>query len=609
MIQNENPLIKPNNPNLSGFMKKQLTIALFLLCANALNAQIARWIIPPLYDSIGFAKGADLFITDSLGTKIYWDYNGRRLFATSETVHPFSEGYAVVTNESNFITGFYDTKGNFTPILEKERYAANDFPYFSDGYLIIKKGKYYIIDTQGAVDSKRFLLAYPFHNGFAVCQDYENPQKQKGTSNFLINKEKVEVPIFYKGRNIDPSDVEFISSVNDDHLSIVVLKKNLYYFNTESNDLSPLGIPHPNNNEKIIQAKLESPLPLQSDVINPVLYARCGRDIQVNVIFDKNLVPIEIDFNKEKHCYLHETTKAVDLQSPLQPTEENGLFGLSLNSTIILPPQFDSIVCCFNNYAFIKTSGKYGLLQNLDDATFTLSINKNEAIPFRHQVYETSLRIDMPPYLSPDKIDVDVEPNTGCLIDKISKNTTKTSNGNRADYSCKLTIPSAITTQLSEFDYPIQIIYDNIRLLKFQQKVKAWHYNYFDVNIKSDEIEIDKESGLLSFPYNINIERYSDKETFLIDVKLLPDTLDVEIQKISETRGLCKMYVSQLNEGLNYIFIRLIEQGCPPIDFPFAFTYTKPSPKTKQKPAVKENIQIKKKTMQELEYDLEFEGL
>lgn len=590
-------------------MKKQLILALLLLFANIINAQIARWIIPPVYDNIDFASGADLYITDSLDTRIYWDHNGKRLFATSETVHPFSEGYAVVTNASNFITGFYDIKGNFTPILENERCAANDFPFFSDGYLIVKKSKYYIVDTQGAVDSKNYLLAYPFRNGFAVCQDYENPQKQKGTANFLINTEKTQVPISYKGKYYDPSDIEFISSVNDDHLSIVIIKKNLYFYNTKSRELTQLGVPHPNNKEKIIQAKLESSLPLSSDFRDPVLYAKCGKDIQVTIFFDKNLVPVEIDFNNEKHSYLHETSKALDLQTSLRPVKENGLYGLSLNSVTILPPQFDTIVRCFNNYAFVKSSGKYGLLENLDDATFTLSINENEAIPFRHQIYETSLRIDMPPYLSPDKIDVDVEPNSGCLIDKISKNTTKTPNGNRADYSCKLTIPGSITTQLSEFDYPIQIIYDNIRLLRFQQKVRAWHYNYFDVNIKSDEIEIEKESGLLSFPYNINIERYSDKETFLIDIKLLPDTLDVEIQKISETRGLCKMYVSQLNEGLNYIFIRLVEQGCPPIDFPFAFTYTKPSPKTKQKPAVQENIQIKKKTMQELEYDLEFEGL
>lgn len=540
-------------------------------------------------------------MTDSVDTKIYWDLNGKRLFATTKTVHPFAEGYAVTTDTSGAIIGFYDIKGVYTPLFEEKKVRiAHDYPYFSNGYLIIKRNKYYILDTKGNVDGKKYLMAYPFRNGYAVCRDYENPQKQKGTANYYINKNKNEVPLTYKGRTYNASDVDFISSVNDEQVGIVVINKKLYYFEGEGKDLKPLGVPDPKNKNNVIQAKLDGSLP-EDNSPNPVIYAKSGKNNQIVLRFDRNLVPIEIYFNNDKHCYTQRTPSQKDHSTMLQAFQRNELFGLSLNDKEIIPPQFETINACFNNQAFVKKSGKYGMIRNLDNVDFTIHIYNGKDIPFRHQLFETTIQIDMPTLLSPNKVDINVDPESGCIIDKISKTTTTTENGNRAGYSCKLTIPSTIKVKTSEYVYPIQIIYDGIVLLPIQQKVKAWRYNYFDVSINNSEIKIDKQSGVLTFPYNINIERFSEEETFPVDVRVVPDTLDVRVQKISEVRGLCNMPVSNLQEGENRVYIRLMEQGCPPLDFPFDFTYTKPAPKTKHKPAVKEDIQVK-----EVEYDLEF---
>lgn len=586
-------------------MRKNIVTTFILLLANFAHAQIAQWIIPAQYDSIYFANGANLIVTDSVDTKIFWDFDGKRLFASTQIIHPFSEGYAVTTDTSGSVLGFYNTKGIYTQLFEEKKVnIANDYPFFSNGYLIVRRNNYYIVDTQGNIDKKKYLMTYPFHNGYAVCRDYDNPQKQKGTANYLINKNKQEVPLIYNGKTYDPADVDFISSVNDEQVGIVIIRRKIYYFEGEGKELKPLGLPNPKHKDKIIQAKLEESLTLLPDDPHPTIYAKCSKNDQITIRFDRDLVPLEINFNNEKKRYTQHTPSAEALTSNLQAFESSGLFGLSLNGKEILPPQFEAINHCFNDKALVKVSGKYGMIQNIDNDVFTIKIYNGDNIPFRHQIFETTVRIDMPTLLSPDKIDINVDTESGCLIDKISKISTTTTMGNRAEYSCKLTIPNTITSKPSKCIYPIQIIYDGIALLPIQHVVNAWRYNYFNVIINNDEIKIDKANGLLKFPYNINIERFSENETFLLDVMVVPDTLDVNIQKISETRGLCSMPVSQLNEGENLLYIRLKEQGCPPIDFPFSFTYTKPVPKSKHKPEVKENIQVK-----ELEYDLEFPGL
>ena len=72
------------------------------------------------------------------------------------------------------------------------------------------------------------------------------------------------------------------------------------------------------------------------------------------------------------------------------------------------------------------------------------------------------------------------------------------------------------------------------------------------------------------------------------------DSLQCELEKISETRYKCK--VLDLAEGNNNIIVQILEQGCPPASFPFEVTYTKPVAKTRNKPAVKEDVVITKKT-------------
>ena len=66
-----------------------------------------------------------------------------------------------------------------------------------------------------------------------------------------------------------------------------------------------------------------------------------------------------------------------------------------------------------------------------------------------------------------------------------------------------------------------------------------------------------------------------------------------EYEKMSEVRHKCKVH--SLREGVNNIVVQIVEQGCPPASFPFEVEYHKPVARSKNKPAEKEKVTIKKK--------------
>lgn len=101
------------------------------------------------------------------------------------------------------------------------------------------------------------------------------------------------------------------------------------------------------------------------------------------------------------------------------------------------------------------------------------------------------------------------------------------------------------------------------------------------------------EKGTVSFVFNINAERIANDGIYPTTVKIITDSLTYEYEKMSEVRYKCKVY--SLREGVNNIVIQVLEQGCPPASFPFEVEYHKPIARSKNKPAEKEKVTIKKK--------------
>lgn len=581
-------------------MNKKI-VFLIVIIANItpMKGQIAKWLIPPVYDEIHMASGEELIITDSLDTKVIWSMSGQRLANTADQIFPFTDGLAVtVKRGSGLITGFFNKKGNFTPLSGYN--ATYSRPFFFDQHLLVQEGYYFrFVNSSGELESGQYVRAYPYSNGYASCNTYANLQKKKDPYNLLISKNNEQISFSYGGKLFDNDDIEFISSVNDENIGIVVAKHKLYYFNGVDKSLNPIFSRKDETNIKN-QAKLEAELSLcisnESDSVS-VLNAKCGKNDRIQIRFNSLLIPISISLQDGDYIYRKNEPQKHSYQSPLRMTKEGAKYGISWESKEILPPQLDNLITCFDDKAFVTLSGKCGMLKILKDENFKININKGNPIDFRHQKYETTIRLDIPKIISAYNTRIEVDSKSGCDVDMPSGEKKDTEFGNFIQYNCVLNIPESLPDEMygdarNEITYPMQVVYDGLKSPLIPFKVKAWHYKYFNVDVNDAETSISQ--GTLSFTFNINAERNPGEAVYPTSVNIQTDSLICELEKISETRYKCK--VLSLNEGNNNIVVQILEDGCPPASFPFEVTYTKPAARTKNKPAVKEDVVIKKKT-------------
>lgn len=573
-------------------------ITLILFCLGSLmdiKAQIAKWLISPSYDKIQLVSGMDAIMTDSAGVKTIWSMDGQRLLSCKDKLFSFKEGIALAVKQgTSRISMAYKQHGE--NIKFEECNVVHDYPYYSNGKLLVKSGSYFrYVDMDGNLQEGKFINAYPYFNGYATCDTYLNMEKEKDSCHFLIDKKGVPVKFTYQGKLIDNGDLQFISSVNDENIGIVVAKSKVYFFNGVSKELSPVFAKETPTLNMKEQVKLISDMGQcfvkKSDSLY-VLIAKSGKNDIVSICFDLMRRPISIKRNEIEHFYQHRSEPEKTYQSDLRMKKVGDFIGLYWdNIGEMLPPQFDEVVACFADKALVKLKGKFGMLKVVKDATFKLRMNKGDDVAFRHQKFETSIRADFPTFLLADKVSIEVNPQTGCDIDKTSKNYKNTDDGNFVEYNCVLNIPANLPDELTAIKYPVTVYYDGLKSSEIPFDIKAWHYKYFVVDI--DDSQTTLENGTVSFVFNINAERIASDGIYPTSINILTDSLHYEYEKMSEIRHKCKVY--SLKEGVNNIVIQIIEQGCPPAAFSFEVEYYKPVAKTRNKPAVKEKVTIKKK--------------
>lgn len=575
-------------------MKRILLSLIYVSLVFLANAQIAKWLIEPSSDSIRMAVGIDAIITDSADIKSLWSYDGKRLAMTSNEIYDFKENRSVSTVPGTAsIACIFKDNGESIDVANCN--VAHSFPYFSCGKLLVQEGLYYrFINDDGSIDSGKYTKAYPYFNNYASCQTFMNMEKQKDPYLLLINKNGESVLFSYNGKNFDSDDIEFISSVNDENLAIVVIKHKLYNFNGEDGSLSPFFASEGETNLKN-QAKLDGYLNQyfsKKDENTYVLTAKCGKNYEVSFEFDNMMKPVSFTVNGDVRKYMINEEETKEYSSPLKMSSEGNLYGIYWDGDEMLPAQFEELSTCFGNKAFVKLNGKYGMLAIEKDARFTLKINKGNDVAFLHQKYETVIRVDMPSYILSDKTYLDVNPTSGIELDKTSREKKNTESGNFIEYNCVLIIPENLPDEIEEVTYPVQVVYNGLKSPVINHKINAWFYKKFEVEEEEKLRHVDQ--GTLTFVFNIKNAQL-DGSIVKFDVSVLADTLFVQREdKMSETRY--KYKVEGLNEGINNIVVQVLEQGCPPASFPFEVEYHKPVAKTKNKPAEEESVVIKKKT-------------
>jgi hypothetical protein len=574
-------------------MKRSVFMMATLFMAELSFGQVAKWLIPPVYDQVDMAKGADLVITQSADEKSIWDLDGQLLSKTKDELSPFVEGRSVTLgNDGRTVTGFFDDKGRFYPLNQCKRAYSN--PLFSNGYLLVEKddGFFAFADSSGHLKDGSYMNAYPFSNGYASCSTYKNMIKLKDSYHLLLDINLNEVAFSYNGKDFDSSDIDFISSVNDEKVGFVIIKRRVYYFNGTERIITPVFLTKDETNLKN-QAKIEddiSVILLKNADKTYSLSAKCGKLGHVKIHFSNLLVPISIENADGKHEFKQKEIQPEYFTHPFQLSYNQDKWGLSVDNQEVLPPQFDKIIQCVGDVVLVKLSGKCGMLKVLKDEPFRLSLNKGNDIAFRHQKFETVLRVDIPKAISSQNTRIDMDSSFGCEVDLTSAEKKDTEYGNYVQYNCVLTIPPRLPDEMygdnrNEIQYPAHILYDGLTSPLILFKVKGWHYKYFNVDINTAETTVSR--GDLTFTFDINAERNPGETVYPTSINLLTDSLEYEQEKLSEIRYKCKVF--GLREGMNNITIQIIEQGCPPASFPLEITYTKPSARTK-----KENVEIKK---------------
>lgn len=581
-------------------MKRYILTYICFWIVIGVKGQLPKWLINPINDTIFVKVHNNMIQTISDGESSLWSLDGKLLYKTSENILSFNNGVAtIVTKNHNKIAGVVDQYGNFTSLADLP--IVYERPYFEEGFILSKINDEYVYFKQDGskADFPITIKAYPFHKGYASYFTYDNLKKKKDPhyGYFKANGKEIEYKIKNNNNNIksfESKDIQFLSGIGDNGKGIAIINNKIYEFFPETETFEPL-VWRDDDSGKERQLAIDGHndqcfVDIQTD--STIIYAKYGKNKSAILKFNQELLPQEFIFGEKIIPIISETISSYNYSSELATYGKKPAYGLSLKLKEVVPPQFEDVGLRFGRKAFVKINGKWGLLEIIPDLDFSIKLNKGEDIAFRHQKFETQIRLDFPSEITTQNTSIDIPESTGLIIDKTSRETKDTESGNFLTYNCILNIPESLPDTVTTITYnPIKISYGGMSLFEVPISIKAWHYKYYNVDPIESETSIS--DGVASFTININAQRNIGESDYPFDVKIEADSLDISFEKLSETRY--KYLISNLQEGVNNLNILITEKGCPPSVFPFEVFYTKPVPKKK----TKETVVVRKKSPQE----------
>lgn len=93
---------------------------------------------------------------------------------------------------------------------------------------------------------------------------------------------------------------------------------------------------------------------------------------------------------------------------------------MNIQNIEVPPPQFEQVKPYEGKMIIVKTKEGWGMIEIDESQGFRIRINKGNAIGFRHQKYETNIRVDLPTYISANNTRLYVADGKGCTIDNTS---------------------------------------------------------------------------------------------------------------------------------------------------------------------------------------------
>ncbi len=575
-------------------MKRTILILTAVISAMAVNAQLPKWLIPATNDTI-FVKLDDRLLQTVEGQiSTLWTMDGTKLYSTEHTILPFKDGVATIVDMNDRLVGFVDLNGKFTALPNPQ--VAYNNPFFENGLLACMNAgvvEYYKKDGSNAQMSP-YAKAYPFHRGFAPFLTFSNLVKMKEPYYGYLKADgtKPQYNLLLNGESkfAESKSIEFLSGIGSNGKGVGVIKGKVYWYDPGTETFEPLlwGSESSEKKRHLTLARDYSQYFSNLPSDSAVIFAKYGKNQLAKLIFDGELIPVKFIFDDEEMTFPLEAVQPFRYSSNISAYGK-GPYGLAYESQNILPNQFQSVGLSYGNMSFVKLDGKWGVIEIIPQADFILQINKGEDVAFRHQKFETQIRLDLPASISAKDVRIDIPESTGCIIDRTSRETKDTESGNFVTYNCVLNIPEYLPDTITTITYsPVNMSYERVKLFDVPLSIKAWHYKYYNVDPIESETSIS--DGVASFTINIDAKKNAGESDYPFDVKIEADSVSVDYEKLSETRYKC--LVSNLQEGDNNLNIIVTEKGCPPSIFPFEIFYTKPVPKQKKK----EEVVIRKKT-------------
>lgn len=492
-----------------------LLVALFI-CATS-NAQIAKWMIKPQYDSITINNVGLLEVR--LDNKVgLYDRNGNVLVPIEyDRISPFNEGYAMLYIDDRFV-GFTNEQGKVVDLASKNYILREGADCFSHGHLLVSvqhgdKTTYGYITTTGEFTGESYLYAHPYFDGYAAVTralDYRDLSKVKydliDTDGRPININEDKYP-----------NIQFMSSFRDS--VAVVISRNRFYTITNTNTN-----PVPIHTDSILDNK-KSLVTLDHNAFELLSYPNNKFHISAkngDFVLNSNLQLEAYVFDNNSPVYLPE--KEVETRvapgSVFSVIAGEHLYGISYDGHELLPPQFEGITAVEDNFAIVLKDGKYGIITVDPTTNFAFNIEKGQTIAFRHESSEVKLTAELPKYIPEDGTYIN-SLSDDCTIHRGTRQSTCNTEGLFIVYDCTLRIPQDLTQDETDHVYKYVVHYDNLTSTVQDVHVMEWYQKYYDVEIKQSSFQWNKINDEIKIEFDVKkYDTIHDTKAYSKDVKV-----------------------------------------------------------------------------------------
>ncbi len=559
-------------------MRTILTSIILLASSLPVFCQLPKWQIKPTNDTIFVMEGTSVIRSDKKGNISLWNMDGKLLYSTDQRLTKFYEGIATVINKGNSeISGFVDTAGNFISLPHIS--ATYNHPHFENGYLVAKrKGKYAMFSKDGKEQPLPELTAlYPFSNGYAVYIAYENPEKMKKPFYNYIKSDGSPLESFIlrekdKEKTLEPKNVMFLSAVDNDGKAIAIVKNKLYRFDASDTSLTPILMGEESEKKRHLSLISDKERDFAETGDSKFVFStKYGKDQTEDFEFDNQLRLLSDgktkNFDKQKA-----DGSNTDFPTTVESYSDGQLFGLINDGKDSIPCQFESIGVRYGTKAFVKSKGKWGVLEFVPDIRFDIRLNNGEDIAFTHKDFPTQMRIDFPKSILSRNVRLASTDVAGCAIDPDSGDHKDTRDGNYVIYDCVLSVPSDLTDSISTMTFgPVELVCDNIKLHPMEIKAKGRYVKPYSIEFASKDLSVNKNST--EFNIIVYPEAENEEQEYPYGASLESDVLETSCEKLSDKNYKCK--IEYIEEGTYDMEFIVTEAGCPPCVFPLEITCTK----------------------------------